>query len=109
MVIQMLTCLQLFWPSSHDIPCHSDSKKRRDILGEASHYYILRQMRRTRIKDQNDAEFIRKADEVRVNWGAAGRGDDNTNMRLRLNVEEGGATKKETVCRYLPTSGLSLK
>ena len=103
----MLTCLQLFCPSSHDILCHSDSKKRRDILGEASHQYI-RQMRWTRIKDRNDAKFIRKADEVRVNWGTAGRGDDNKNMRLRLNVEEGGATKKETVRRYLPTSGLSL-
>ena len=54
------------------------------------------------IEDKNDTKFTRKADKVRINWGAIGRGDGSKKMRLWLNAEEGGATTKETVGRYLP-------
>ena len=54
----------------------------------------------TRMKDKNDAKLTRKANDVRINWGVAGRGDDSKTMRLWLNVEKGGVVMRGKVDTY---------
>ena len=87
---------------SHVVPSDSDSKKRRNIPGEVSHKKYWMSMRCDANRGKKDAKFTTKANKVRINWGAAGRGDNGKKMRRWLNVEEGGSTIKETVGRYLP-------